>query len=306
MRQFWILLLTLNWHSADAMVALPMTQVAEGVYVHIGVNALPDIHNHGAIANIGFIVGQRCVAVVDTGGNPQQGQALKQAIMHITDKPICYVINTHTHPDHIYGNRAFKEGKTQFIGHHKLARAMANRGDYYLGKAEAQIGVAVTAADLIPPDIEVKDALKIDLGGRELTLTAHSTAHTDNDLSVYDAQTDTLWLADLLFVTHLPVIDGSIKSWLQELLRLEKNHYKTVIPGHGAVDKAWPKSMQAEKNYLQTLLNAVRQALKKGQFLEAAVKSIKADMPEHWVLIEDFHKRNVTTVFAELEWEEGK
>ena len=305
MRQFWLLIVLLSaWHSAHAEVALPMTQVADGVYVHVGVTALPDTHNHGAIANIGFIVGQRCVAVVDTGGNPQQGRALKQAIVQTTDKPICYVINTHVHPDHIYGNRAFKEGKVQFVGHHKLARAMANRADYYLAKAEQQLGISVSAADIIPPDIQVNDTLKLDLGGRVLTLTAHPTAHTDNDLSVYDAQTNTAWLADLVFVTHLPVIDGSIKGWLHELLSLEKNHYTTVIPGHGAVDKAWPKSMQPEKIYLQSLLAKVREALKQGQFLEAAVASIKAELPEQWALISEFHRKNVTTVFAELEWEE--
>jgi hypothetical protein len=52
-----------------------VNQVAQGTYVHWGVQELSNAKNHGAIANIGFIVGQRCVAVIDTGGNPEQGLA---------------------------------------------------------------------------------------------------------------------------------------------------------------------------------------------------------------------------------------
>lgn len=169
-----------------AATALPVKEVATGVYVHFGKHQFPDSKNHGEIANLGFIVGQKCVAVIDSGGNPEQGLALKQAVTETTQTPICYVINTHVHPDHIYGNSAFKAAGVKFVGHHKLAGAMAARGSYYLGKAAEQLDVKLSAADLITPDIEVKDSLKLDLGGRTLILKAHPTAHTDNDLSVYD------------------------------------------------------------------------------------------------------------------------
>lgn len=305
MRALYTFLLCLISQQAGAVEALAMSRAAPGIYVHFGVHELPDKENHGEIANIGFIVGQTCVAVIDTGGNPQQGQALKQAIKKITDKPVCYVINTHVHPDHIYGNRAFKEASVKFIGHSKLARAMATRSAYYIQKAKDQLAINLTDDDLVEPDIEVKQSLKISLGGRELTLTAHPTAHTDNDLSVYDAQTDTLWLSDLLFVTHLPVIDGSVLGWLQTLDCLEKNHYTTVIPGHGPIVKDWPLSLKPQLNYLQNLVTDVRRLLKQGKFLEDAVVTLGKSLPSHWALANDFHKKNVTTVFAELEWDDS-
>ncbi len=280
-----------------------MTEVASGIFVHFGKHELPNKTNHGAIANIGFIVGDSCIAVIDTGGNPDQGYALKKAIKKITKKPVCYVINTHVHPDHIYGNIAFKQAKVKFVGHHKLTRAMSTRGHYYIDKASDQLDVKLTTKHIIPPDILVKKHLTIDLGGRKLIITAHPTAHTDNDVTILDKQTNTLWMSDLLFLEHLPVIDGSLLGWLNELERMEKKAYKIVIPGHGPVVTDWPTSLQAEKTYLLTLRTEIRDMIKKGHFLEEAIKQVGYSERDKWKLFDQFHKRNVTTAFAELEWE---
>ena len=301
MKIVFILLLSLITQLA---YALSIKEVASGVYVHFGKHELPNKTNHGAIANFGFIIGESCVAVIDTGGNPKQGYALKKAIERTTDKPVCYVINTHVHPDHIYGNIAFKQPGVKFIGHNKLARAMATRAAYYIDKADEQLNVKLTANNFIAPDTEVTKPLTIDLGGRKLTLTAHPTAHTDNDLTVFDLNTNTLWMSDLLFIEHIPVIDGSLKGWLSELKRLEKLDYQFVIPGHGPVVTDWPKSMQPEKQYLQLLLTDIRKMIAQGLFIEQAIKQVGYSERKKWKLFDQFHKRNVTTAFAELEWED--
>jgi quinoprotein relay system zinc metallohydrolase 2 len=287
-----------------AVTELSITEVSPGIYVHFGKHQMPNETNHGAVANIGFIVGESCVAVIDTGGNPEQGYALKKAIETTTKTPVCYVINTHVHPDHIYGNIAFKQAGIKFIGHEKLARAMSARGHFYNDRSEELLGIKLTTKHLIPPNQSVKKETTIDLGGRKLTLTAHPTAHTDNDLTVFDEKTNTLWMSDLLFLEHIPVIDGSLKGWLNELKRMEKIDYKYVIPGHGSLVTDWPKSLQAEKNYLQLLLTEIRAMIKKGQFLEQAVKEVGYSEKDKWKLFNQFHKRNVTTSFAELEWED--
>lgn len=291
-----------SWLMAASVLAV--NEVAPGVYVHWGVQEFSNTKNHGAIANIGFIVGQRCVAAIDTGGNPEQGAALKNAIERATPKPICYVINTHVHPDHIYGNSAFTETGAKFVGHEKLPRAIAVRSEFYLQKAPELLGFTLTAKDLIPPDITVHDNMDLDLGGRVLKLHAHPVAHTDNDLSIYDAQTDTLWLADLLFTEHLPSLDGSLKGWLAELNALEGKTFKQVIPGHGGLVSDWPKSMQPQKEYLAALLAESRVAIKKGVFLEDAVKTVGYSYKNRWKLFDEFHRKNVTKAYAELEWDD--
>jgi len=296
-------LLVLFSQTTLAVTALSVTEITSGIFVHFGNHEVPNKNNHGAIANIGFIVGNSCVAVIDTGGNPEQGYALKKAIEQTTDKPVCYVINTHVHPDHIYGNIAFKQKGVKFIGHKKLARAMATRGTYYIEKANDQLDIKLQEKHIIAPDKEVKKHLFIDLGGRRLRLTAHPTAHTDNDLTVFDLKTKTLWMSDLLFIEHLPVIDGSLKGWLSELNRMEKNHYQYVVPGHGPVVTDWPKSLQPEKRYLNILLIEIREMLAQGRFIEEAIATVGYSEKDKWKLFDQFHKRNVTTAFAELEWE---
>ncbi len=289
---------------AAEILPLSIQEVAPGIYVHYGKHQLPDKINHGAIANIGFIVGKRCVAVIDTGGNPAQGYALKKAIEKITTTPVCYVINTHVHPDHIYGNIAFKQPGVTFVGHKNLARALSMRGPFYIDRSEQQLGVKMTADDIIGPGRVVKKQMILDLGGRKLIVNAHPTAHTDNDLTIYDANTDTLWLSDLLFIDHIPVIDGSLKGWLSELQRLKTKKYKRVIPGHGPLVTDWPTSMLPELAYLQMLLDEIRLAIKQGIYLEDAVNTVGLSAKENWTLYDQFHKKNVTTAFAELEWEE--
>lgn len=304
MKILWLITLLSISPQAVSLEALMVKEVTQGIYVHFGSHELANTHNHGAIANIGFIVGEKCVAVIDSGGNPEQGSALKKAITQTTDKPICYVINTHVHPDHIYGNSAFNSANIEFIGHHKLAKAMIARRAYYINNAAEQLAIQINFENIIPPTINVIDRLKIDLGGRELELTAHPTAHTNNDLSIYDKQTNTLWLSDLLFREHLPVIDGSIKGWLAELERLEKQDYHYVIPGHGALVTDWKHALQPQQRYLTLLRDEIRAMIKQGRFLEEALTTVAYSEAKRWKLFEWFHRKNITVAFAELEWEE--
>ncbi|MGH8167119.1 MAG: MBL fold metallo-hydrolase, partial [Woeseiaceae bacterium] len=104
-------------------------KIAEGVYVRPGRTAM--LFEADNIANAGFVIGERCVAVIDTGGSMAEGKALDAAIGNLTDVDVCFVINTHVHPDHMLGNAAFERDNVEFIGHEKLPRAMAMRGDTY-------------------------------------------------------------------------------------------------------------------------------------------------------------------------------
>ncbi|TXL02202.1 hypothetical protein BMR07_17775 [Methylococcaceae bacterium CS1] len=139
------LLIILSFCFSPAQAVFNIKQVAQGIYVHQGLIELPDVHNHDAIANIGFIVGKSCVAVIDSGGSPEQGRLLKKTVEKITSVPICYVINTHVHSDHIFGNRAFNNiNNIKYIGHEKLSRAMSARGPFYIARSEEQVAVKLT------------------------------------------------------------------------------------------------------------------------------------------------------------------
>jgi quinoprotein relay system zinc metallohydrolase 2 len=291
-------------HAAKDIALLPVSEVAPGVFVHFGAIALMNRENEGAIANIGFVVGSRSVAVIDTGGSVREGRELIAAIRAHTTLPIRYVINTHMHPDHVFGNAAFAASGTTFVGHKNLPRAMATHGRYYLANFRAPMGDALMAdVKIIPPTELVADKLDLDLGGRRLTLQAWGPAHTDNDLTVLDQNTGTLFTGDLLFVQHVPVLDGSLVGWLKDLDDLARIPARLVIPGHGPLVHAWPQGLAEERRYLDRLASDIRAMIKRGVPIAEAARTACASEKDRWQLFDAYNARNATAAFAELEWE---
>jgi len=289
--------------SGDA-ATLAVTEVASGVYLHAGVieDWLPG--NGGDIANLGFIVGSRCVAVIDTGGTPPLGLRWRAAIERTTRLPICFVFDTHAHPDHVLGNAAFAGPDTRVVASAKFNAAMSAREPYFLRALDRDFGIRVVHEAMVYPTLAVDGTQEFDLGGRVLVVQTWPTAHTDNDLTVYDRQTRTLFASDLLFVQHIPVVDGSLRGWLKTMQQLAQIDAALIVPGHGPTVRSGPDAWKPQQEYLEALLRDTRVAIKSHQTLSQAVDSVGTSAASRWQLAERFHRRNVTAAFAELEWED--
>lgn len=288
-------------HAADR---LETSEIAPGVFVHQGRYEIQSPENRGDMANASFVMGSEAVAVIDTLGSAVLGRELRDAIRAVTDKPVRYVINTHMHPDHVFGNAAFKEDAPAFVGHHKLARGLASRADRYLAINKQMLGEeAFQGIEIVLPTVAVEDSLTLDLGGRSLVCETQRTAHTDNDLTITDTATDTLFLGDLLFSVHVPTLDGSIKGWLTLLDELSRRQAARVVPGHGPHVMELPEALEPEQHYLAAIAADVRKLIKDGKTLEDATKIAGFSERDAWKLFDQYHVRNVTAAFAELEWE---
>jgi quinoprotein relay system zinc metallohydrolase 2 len=289
----------------EAVSALPVDEIAPGVFVHTGEIALMSEENAGDIANIGFIIGDKGVAVVDTGGSVPVGERLLAAIRARTAKPILYVINTHEHPDHVFGNAAFDGLGATFVGHRNLPRALAMRGEFYLKAFRRIIGdKLVDQVKIISPTVTVADRMTLDLGGRALELEAWPPAHTDCDLTVLDTATRTLFAGDLVFVKHLPIIDGSVKGWLKILGPLASIPAARVIPCHGPIGLPWPQALDSERAYFEGLAKDVKASIAKGEPVNDATKWAGQSERDDWRLFDDYNRRNVTAAYSEFEWDQ--
>lgn len=282
---------------------LSVEEVSTNIYVHHGVHEDIAEGYHGDICNIGFIVGTKGVAVVDTGGSLKVGLQLREAIRKITPLPILYVINTHVHPDHIFGNAAFIQDQPVFIGHVKLGDAMERRKEAYMRISNAWLGADFAGSEIIKPTQPVQDHMEFDLGERKLIVTAYPTSHTNTDITVWDSKTKTLWSGDLLFVERTPSIDGDIKGWIASIDQLKATDTQQVIPGHGAIAKDWKTALGNEQRYLKVLLNDVRNSIKNGEVMEKAMDTAARSEKDKWTLFDIVNRRNVNNIYPALEWE---
>jgi quinoprotein relay system zinc metallohydrolase 2 len=291
------------------VVPLDVEEVAPGVFVHRGKPLALDAPGHDDIANIGFIIGTSCVAVIDTGGSVRIGRALHAAVKAQTSVPICYVINTHVHVDHVLGDAAFTDEGAVFVGHELLGAALARSRDFFLQSHAADLDAPASAAQIIGPSrsVAIGSDMALDLGGRALVLHAWPRAHTDCDLTVYDASSGTLWTGDLLFVQRTPAVDGSIKGWLavsDALASLPlRAVVKHVVPGHGAPGTDLARALAVQRRYLQGLADTVRAQIARGEPLQDALQEARRAPRSEWLLWDATHPRNVARVYQELEWE---
>jgi quinoprotein relay system zinc metallohydrolase 2 len=276
--------------------------VAPGIFFRRGVDEDATAGNLGAIANVGFVVGQHAVAVFDPGGSFADGKQVLGAVRARTRLPVRYVVLSHAHPDHVFGAQAFAAEHPEFVGHEKLPGALAVRAEYYRKRLAAIVGERDAGA-VVMPTVLVRDRTNLDLGGRTLQITAHPVAHTDNDLTALDSATGTLLASDLVFVGRVPSLDGSLRGWLRELAALKSVSARRAVPGHGPVGVDWPRASADLERYLGVLLQETRDAIRKGIPIEEAVNVVGRSERDRWVLFDDYHGGNVTQAFKELEWE---
>jgi glyoxylase-like metal-dependent hydrolase (beta-lactamase superfamily II) len=187
---------------------------------------------------VGVVLSDRGVAVVDSRASHRQGQALREDVRSLDPRPPGWVVNTHWHFDHTYGNRAFAAAHRW--GHRTLPTALAGRAD--------DDGVVV-----VPPDRLVADraTVELDLGDRLLVLRHLGRGHTDGDVVVSIPDAGVTFAGDLVEESGPPAYgdDSYPLAWPLTNARLlgALRDGDRVVPGHGAVvDRAFVAAQRRE------------------------------------------------------------
>ena len=213
-----------------------LTKLSEHVYAVVDFkNASPAGNSFGA--NSGVVIGNDAVLVVDTRISAKKAREFIADIKKITDKPIKYVVNTHYHLDHSWGNCEFVKLGAVVIGHEngcKLAsryKEGMSHPEYYGMTAEDLNGTTLS-----PPTITFKDAMLVDLGGVTVSLSYPGHTHTDDSIVALVDQDGVLFAGDILFTRYQPSLGyADVQGWLKALAKLENTPAKIIVPGHGPV-----------------------------------------------------------------------
>ena len=303
-KHFTSLLLLLISFFATKSLSFNLEEVADKIYVHFGFQEDANKINKGDISNIGFIVGDKSILVIDTGGTPSIGESLYKKINDISSLPISYVVITHSHPDHYFGTNVFINKSIDIIGHSKLQRSLDANFEFYknlqLVNTRDQ-SVKEFENFKITKFVNVDKNLTIDLGNRVVEIKAWPSGHTDNDLSIFDKKTRTLWTENI-FIRRTPSIRASVKGWKKNLEETSKMDVNLIIPGHGPVKKK-DEALEPMLSYFNRLIDNTRKFHKNNISLSKAIETFPSKNMENWLLYNIYHPSNITKVYTELEWE---
>jgi glyoxylase-like metal-dependent hydrolase (beta-lactamase superfamily II) len=278
-------------------------KVAEGIYYATASGTMT------VGANSPVIVNDDEVLIVDSSITPAAARALVQDIKAITPKPIRYVVDSHYHYDHAFGNQIFG-AEVQVIGHDQTRKRMlTNVLEQYTflssvqpvparvealkqriaqetdaqqkASLERQVANSLAYLDQVkevkvtPPNLTFNDSMTLVRGGREMRLLYLGRGHTDTDVVLYLPKERIVCTGDLMESIISYAGDSYPEEWIATLDKLRAIDFDTVMPGHGVVFQGKGK-IEAFQRYLRDVLTQVTALRRQG--LSAEDTAAKVDV----------------------------
>ncbi|MBD9414396.1 quinoprotein relay system zinc metallohydrolase 1 [Pseudomonas sp. PDM16] len=235
--------------------------------------------NGGNIVNTAFIVTAEGVLVIDSGPSKRYGEAMRQAIAGVTDKPLYKVLLTHHHPDHVLGNQAFAGVPIAALA--GTRELLSQQGNAMAENMYRLVGDWMRGTEVVLPDETVEPGVQ-DIGGHRLRLLALS-GHTGADLAILDESTGVLFAGDLVFYQRALTTPNSpgLEIWQADLETLQKLPWRLIVPGHGPLASDAAPFAQMH-DYLGWLDGLLRGAAGRGEDMNEV---IRAPIPERFAAV---------------------
>ncbi len=233
----------------------------------------------GLGANSGFVVGGSGVLVVDSRYTPALARELLDAIRSVTDAPVRYLVNTHYHPDHTWGNAVFKEEGAVIISHPRTRADIEKYSPLYIEHYQTYQKEAyelLKDVTVVLPDSTFEDELRIDLGGVDVVLRHFGPGHTAGDCVVTVPRDGVVFTGGLAAEGyHLNLGDNSADydNWAATLLRLGGMDLRYVVPSQGMVSES--TLLATCRGYIETLRSQCRDEIRAGGYLNAVILTMK-------------------------------
>lgn len=270
----WILILaalaSACVHANPLNYNLQPRQIADDVWLLEGSTDDFSQANGGNIVNTGFIVTAEGVLVIDSGPSRRYGEAMRQAIAAVTDKPLLKVMLTHHHPDHVLGNQAFSDVPIAALP--GTTTLLAERGDAMAENMYRLVGDWMRGTEVLLPT-ETLEPGALEVGGRTLQLLALS-GHTGADLAILDVQSGVLFAGDLVFYQRALTTPGTpgLATWRADLDQLQQLPWKQIVPGHGPLATDAAPFVQM-RDYLGWLDGVMRSGAEQGAEMNELIRT---------------------------------
>ncbi|MCP3789929.1 quinoprotein relay system zinc metallohydrolase 1 [Pseudomonas sp. N2-11] len=280
MRWMMLLLLGVGLPAlADFDYRLAPRQIAQGTWVLEGSTDNFQKANGGNVVNTAFIVTDAGVVVIDSGPSKRYGEAMRQAIAGVTDKPVIEVLLTHHHPDHVLGNQAFAEVPIAALA--GTTELLRQQGDAMAENMYRLVGDWMRGTEVVLPTDVVQPGRR-EVGGHRLRLLGLA-GHTGADLAIFDETTGVLFAGDLVFYERALTTPNSpgLDVWQRDLDTLQALPWQQLVPGHGPVASDSRPFAQMH-DYLRWLDGLMREGAEQGADM---VEMIRSPVPERFAAI---------------------
>jgi cyclase len=230
-------------------------RVAEDIFVFVS-----DLH--AQVTCTVLLTGDGAL-VVDSLAFPSEAREVKAFIEEqLGPNSVRYLINTHSHADHVYGNSVF--ASAEVIAHDTGRQALAGRGEAQLMRARRQLP-GLADATLRLPDITFHKEMHLHIGHRHLQLM-HTPGHTSDSISVYEVN-ERVWMAGDLAMPVPQITSGNVEQFRASLEQMRQAEPDFVVQGHGDVLLRGEVSdvVDAHLAYLDIIERRVRSVIKAGK-----------------------------------------
>ena len=254
-----------------------LQEIAPNVFAHIHSGVGWDI------CNSGFIIGDDGVLVIDAMMVASQVRPYLEKIRKVTDKPIRYLVNTHHHVDHSFGNQFYLP--TEVVSHRGCRESMITAGADVesLSRRYPQYRDDWVQSRLTPASITYEDKMIVHLGDRVIELLHPGPAHTFGDTLVYLPREKVLFTGDVAFQYLTPLArDGHVSNWIKVTNGILKDvNATTLVMGHGPV--SGKEAVSWTLKYLRLVKRVSKSHFDQGASVEDASRAVRLGEYADWV-----------------------
>lgn len=284
--------------AANADVDFSVTPIADNVYSIISPSfGLPTAQNKGWNSNSHFIVTKKGVVLFDTGSSESIGQAIKNAIKTVTDEPVRWVINSHSHADHWLGNASFTDTGAEIIASSQAVATMKKYGEEDVKAFSRMTKGATGMTQIVYPTVLLARGEKRNLGGVEVEFIFSNDAHSLGDVLLWLPKQKIILGGDVLNSDWMAIMtpDTNIPHLINTLNTVVKLNPAIVLTGHGKATTV--KSVIRDADLLASVWQMVKEGDKKNQKRDEILSHVTAKMgPKYRPLYKNFDSQIIEQI----------